>query len=131
MLQIELDDQVSDYLRELRTNGVPAARRDLIRQLMSASLDRVQDLNPVHTGRSRDAWRAALQAVDSGTTSGESDDQSVNLSDDQNTTSIEAMNAVPYVAFLEYGTSHMRPIAMVRRALQEIRHRVAQLFRFG
>lgn len=131
MLQIELDDQVSEYLRDLRTSGVPTARQNLMRQLMSSSVSRIQDLNPVRTGRSRNAWQAASQSLEGRTGSGASNDHSVNQTNDQTTTETSVTNAVPYVAYLEYGTSHMRPIAMVRRALQEIRQRVAQLFRLS
>lgn len=132
MLKLLVDRHIVVALQQLRTARIPAARRKLIQQLLQSSLQKIRDNTPVQTGRAQAAWEAAhRQLLSESTTSnaGSTTEGTATQTNDQQTTTAEATNAVPYIVFLEYGTRRQRPVAMVRRALHEIRPQISQLFR--
>jgi hypothetical protein len=130
MLQIEIDDNASPRLRELARKEIPAARRRMVTDLLRDALQRTADQNPVATGRSREAWLSALQQL--GTAEAAANQEgSASVVQSEETTQADGTSHVPYVQYLEYGTRHFKPIAMVRRALQTVRQLVTQYFRLN
>lgn len=139
-LRIEVDHEVQARLEELLQRKLPEARRRMVDDAMQLTLQSTMDRNPVDTGRSRAAWAAALQQLDgqdftvstgegpSSPTAGRQE-SGFSRDDTADTTSVAAQNAVPYITYLEYGTSRMAPFAMARGALLQISRRVSQLFR--
>ena len=117
MLNIQLDDQITPRLRELLNAELPAARARMTSELLLDTLQRTRDRNPVRTGRSRAGWDTAQAEV--------------TTIDSTTTTEKQGTNTVPYIACLEYGTSRMRPVAMLRRALAEVRQHIAKFFRLS
>ncbi|MCA9079316.1 MAG: hypothetical protein KDA58_02105, partial [Planctomycetaceae bacterium] len=102
-------------LEQLAHTDLPAARMRLTQDLLDKTLRQTADLNPVRTGRCRAAWLKAREHM--------------TFTESPDSTSAAATNAVPYVTHLEYGTSRMRPFAMLRRALAQVRQHVSRLFR--
>ena len=117
MLDIQLDDQITPRLRELLNAELPAARARMTSELLLDTLQRTRDRNPVRTGRSRAGWDTAQSEA--------------NTIESTNSTEKQGTNTVPYIACLEYGTSRTRPVAMLRRALAEVRQHIAKFFRLG
>ena len=129
-LEFELDSQLRDALEELRDDGVAAARRTLVTDLTREVLQATHDTNPVATGRSQSAWGAALsQLGDTGSDAAGNGEGQLELAEDDQVTVISATNSVPYITFLEYGTSKMPPFAMLRSSLAAVLGRISQLFR--
>lgn len=105
---------------------------------MRETLPIVIENTPVDTGRTRRAWRTALGQLDGAAGDGPGGSSAGNdthrneghlsRSDGEHQTEIAAGNSVPYVRYLEYGTSKMAPFAMVRRALRRISQRISSLF---
>ena len=127
-------------LRELARYRVPEARRRMVEHGMEAALENTIQLNPVDTGRSRAAWKAALDELRGGgsnvTAGGGPIGEGTSLGSlkhdhRETTTTISATNAVSYVPFLEYGTSRMTPFQMVRRSLAAVRGVIAGWFHLG
>jgi hypothetical protein len=133
MLRIEVSNPVSARLRELRQGILPQARRQMINSLAREALLRTSELTPIRTGRTRDSWLQAAQQLDPSSLSDSSFNSSregtATQQQELHSSSVVAGSSVPYVPFLEYGTRHLRPFAMVRRALQAIRPLLRQYFR--
>ena len=134
--QIQGDDLQS--LRELAQYRIPEARQRMVERGMEAALENTIQLNPVDTGRSRAAWKAALDELRGGGSNVTTGSGPIgagtalgSLEHDQReaTTTISATNAVSYVPFLEYGTSRMTPFQMVRRSLAAVRGVIGDWFR--
>ena len=133
MLRIEIHNPVSARLRELRQHKLPQARRELIVSLAREALQRTSDFTPVSTGRTRDSWLQAAQQLDpsgrDAASTNTASEGTATLQAEQHTSTVLAASSVPYVPFLEYGTRHLRPFAMVRRALQSLPPLLQKLFR--
>ncbi|QDT52159.1 hypothetical protein Pan44_01680 [Caulifigura coniformis] len=139
-IRVQVDGGDLHRLRELARYGVPDARRTMVERGMEAALESTIQLNPVDTGRSRAAWKAALDElrgeangaaaaggpIAEGLASG-----SLNHQHEAATTTISATNTVRYVPFLEYGTTRMTPFQMVRRSLASVRGVIAGWFQLG
>ncbi|MEZ5943799.1 MAG: hypothetical protein R3C18_20580 [Planctomycetaceae bacterium] len=133
MIKLKLDQDALSHIAEIRDQKLPRALQNLTRDLMREGLEKIRNETPVDTGRAQAGWASAQQLSDSetggsisnATAEGELTEQATGQS-----SSLTATNFVPYVPFLEYGTTRMRPFAMIRRALQELRQRVGQLFHF-
>lgn len=138
-LRIEVDNQVRQALQKLMNESLPEARRQMVEEAARETLQAIIEKNPVDTGRSRAAWANALGHLDgqppagweggnrSGTATGRNEGSS-SRDDTADATTISAHNEVPYIHYLEYGTSRMAPFAMVRNALLRISRRVNALF---
>ncbi len=113
-IQMTMDGDAIERLRDLAETGVSEARRRMVEQGMKATLESTIELNPVETGRSRAAWQAALGHLD--------------IQHDAESTTASATNSVSYVPFLEYGTSRQAPFQMVRRSLAAVREWIASRF---
>lgn len=84
--------------------------------------------NPVATGRSRAAWDAARMKLSTSGNSSSSSEGHLNRTTAADTTELQATNLVPYISYLEYGTSKTAPVAMVRRALMQMAQSAGSLF---
>ncbi len=138
-LRFEVDDTATPSLAR-SAERLPVARRELVERLMREGLTRIVERNPVETGRSRTAWVQSLERLGgqappgwtgplpSGVQRGRTEGRLVR-SDTEDRTLIEAMNAVPYIAFLEYGTVRMSAFAMVRKTLAELLQRLNRIAR--
>ena len=122
-LNLQIDAAYHDFLDRLRRQSIPRARQHLIEEVMRRALVQTIEHNPIRTGRSRQAWEACLEQIGGGA-AGEGTVQNSNTDE---TTTIEATNNVNYVPYLEYGTSHMAPFAMVRDALAAVQGDVAEI----
>lgn len=137
-LRIEIDDHVSRHLDDIARTRLPRARQRMVEEGMRETLPIVIENTPVDTGRTRRAWRTALGQLDGAAGDGPGGSSAGNdthrneghlsRSDGEHQTEIAAGNSVPYVRYLEYGTSKMAPFAMVRRALRRISQRISSLF---
>ena len=131
MIKLKLDQDALAHIAEIRDQKLPQAMQNLTRNLMREGLEKIRSETPVDTGRAQSGWASAQQLTDSetggsisnATAEGELTEQTTGQS-----SSLTATNFVPYVPFLEYGTTRLRPFAMIRRALLELRQRVGQLF---
>ena len=141
---MQIDLQVTNHatpkLRRLLRKQLPNRRRTAVEQTARDALTDTIRLNPVDTARSRAAWVAALEQlggtppagwqgeapVGEVTAGGEGHAES---RQDRDTSLVTATNSVPYIPFLEYGTSRMSPFAMVRRSLLRARLRLLQRLR--
>jgi len=139
-ISVQIDGEGLRRLRELAEYEVPDARRRMVERGMEATLESTIQLNPVETGRSRAAWKAALDQLrgggfDASAASGPVGEGmaagSLDHQHDSNTTTISATNSVSYVPFLEYGTSRMTPFQMVRRSLAAVRSVITSWFQLG
>jgi hypothetical protein len=139
-ITFQIDGDGLRSLRDLAAYKVPDARRRMVERGMEAALESTIQLNPVETGRSRAAWKAALDQLrgDNGGLSGASGPVaegtargSLRHEHQETTTTVSAMNAVSYVPFLEYGTSRMTPFQMVRRSLAAVRGVIAGWFQLS
>ncbi len=103
-------------------------RKQLVVQVAKSALQKTIEANPVETGRSRAAWGMALRQLseyqETDSTSSPADrldptapDGTLFVDHQRDKTRIEATNHVEYVAYLEYGTSRMAPLGMVRKGL--------------
>lgn len=113
--------------RELSATVAPNARRVLVADLQSMTLDQVIGTTPVRTGRAKRAWGSARGAGD-GSSSVASGEGAATARDGSGMSQRTATNSVPYVRYLEYGTRRMAPRAIVRRALERARRAAATLF---
>jgi len=139
-IRVQVDGGDLRRLRDLARYGVPDARRRMVERGMESTLESTIQLNPVDTGRSRAAWKAALDQL-RGESNGLSDAGgpiaegvargSLNHQHDLATTTVSATNSVTYVPFLEYGTSRMTPFQMARRSLTAVRGVIAGWFQLG
>lgn len=135
-VEINLDDEVSPQLRVLLRNKVPTARKQMETRIAGDVLSQTADSNPVQTGRSRAGWLAAAGSIGSNLDDGAilptgEGEGSATLSEDEQVTSIRATNEVPYIAYLEYGTSRMAPFAMLRQSLARVISRIQQYFQLS
>jgi hypothetical protein len=124
-----LQNEIQDYIR----HEVPEHRQIYIRNKANLALTLIIQRNPVDTARSRASWVESLEelggqapggwegphalfnAISEGRSAG-----SMQLDHDLETTGITVSSGVSYIGYLEYGTSHMQPFAMVRTALMSI-----------
>jgi hypothetical protein len=132
-IQIEIDDVATPALRELINQTIPNARQEMVNQIAADVLNQTAQENPVSSGRSRAGWTAAAQRLPGATTTVSSTDGEGTLvsNHERNTSSVTATNHVPYIAFLEYGTSKMAPFSMLRQALAGVIGRLNNMFRFN
>jgi hypothetical protein len=123
-----------DRLRALQRT-LPARRQALTRPLAQQVLQQTIQSNPVDTARSRAAWVAPLEqlggtppqnwqgphpnptAIKEGANAG-----TLTQSQTDHVTSLAISNAVPYIAYLEYGTRQAAPQSMLRRSLTALIH---------
>ena len=136
-MRVHVQVEGGDRLRDLVRYRVPDARRQMVERGMEATLESTIELNPVDTGRSRAAWKAALDQLRGSANTGVSAEGpigegtargSLTHEHDETTTDLAATNAVNYVPFLEYGTSRMTPYQMVRRSLAMVRGVIGRWF---
>lgn len=128
-LEIEADSLI-DEIQQFASTQLIELRRQLTRNLTQHILSKTITLNPIETGRSRAAWATAMQQLGltppngwdasssnpTALTSGFSQGSS-SQSETADAHSVSATNQVDYINFLEFGTSHQSPHAMVNRAL--------------
>src|SRR5688500_6052979 len=62
-ISVQIDGGDLRRLRDLAEYRVPDARRRMVERGMEATLESTIQLNPVETGRSRAAWKAALDQL--------------------------------------------------------------------
>ncbi len=136
-MQIEISDTASQKIRELKERIVPHSRQEMVNEIANDVLLNAAQGNPVKTGRSRAGWKAAAQQVSGGSSTGNSNQEGVSgegsatSSQDRTTSSVNASNNVPYVTYLEYGTSRMAPVAMLRQSLAGVLGRIGSFFRLS
>lgn len=136
-LHIEVEDNASSAIRDLIRQGIPTARQSMVNGIATDVLNQTAAGNPVRTGRSQNAWNTAASQLSGdgiGSSiggSGQSAEGSASTSHDETTTQVAATNHVPYVSFLEYGTSKMAPFAMLRRSLATVIGRIGGMFRLS
>lgn len=104
----------------------------MVRAISRRVLANAAQGTPVATGRSRAAWKDAesqLSGVQetSGSVDG-SGEGDANMTHTSATTLISATNQVPYIVYLEYGTSRRPPVAMLRNALIQTAGQAAEAF---
>lgn len=129
-IQFEIDDRTSGRVQQLLREGIPASRQQLVASIGEIVLQRTAEQNPVKTGRSRQAWQtAASQLTGTGGQESSSGDAAAQLTQEATRTTISATNHVPYIGYLEYGTSRMAPFAMLRSSLAGVLSQIATLFR--
>lgn len=106
--------------RHARQTAVQSRRRlsDDLRQHALAELTRS---TPVRTGRLRRSWSDAA--------GGGGDDALVDETDAVGVSERTATSTVPYVGYVEYGTSRQRPQRLAAAALRVARSVAAALFR--
>ncbi|SFH68502.1 hypothetical protein [Planctomicrobium piriforme] len=141
-IDIQIEGDAADRIRELSEGPLQSARRIMVQEAMVQCLQATIAGNPVDTARSRAAWVQPLEqlggsppsgwegphptAVEEGRRLG----QLIQQESDQAST-VSASNGVRYIGYLEYGTSRMAAVAMVRRSLLQVRSALAGLFRLG
>lgn len=132
-IQIEIDDAATSALKELLNQKIPNARQEMVNQIAADVLNQTAQENPVSSGRSRAGWTAAAQRLPGATTTDSTTggEGTMTTNHDRNTTSVAATNQVPYIAFLEYGTSKMAPFSMLRQALAGVLGRLNSMFRLN
>ncbi len=91
---------------------VRGLREEVVSSVVGRVLGRIVELQPVETGRTREAWMGMAFGVGG-------DDGDVRVNSDEHVTQVDLVNRVEYLPFVEYGTSKMEPVGMVRRALGE------------
>lgn len=111
-----------EKFRRLALETAPTARKRLASDLRRAALSETIATTPVRTGRARRGWQSA---IDDSAAEGEGSSES---SDEFGTSRRSATNHVPYVQYLEYGTSRMAPREIVQRALRRVAALAAGLF---
>ena len=65
-ISVQIDGEGLRRLKDLAEYEVPDARRRMVERGMEATLESTIQLNPVETGRSRAAWKAALDQLRGG-----------------------------------------------------------------
>lgn len=140
MFNVVVQRPGSGSLRRLIDRQLAAGRREMVRRAMRDTLVDVIRFNPVDTARSRSAWATPLErlggvppagwqgprpsAVEEGSRLGRLEERH-----DRDVTEIAVSNGVRYVPLLEFGTSRMKPFAMVRRSLVATRRRIRRFLR--
>lgn len=138
-IDVEVHGRTAAQLRELAEAPLKSARENLVRESMISALQTVVERNPVRTGRARAAWVQSLEELGGTAPAGWEGAQAtgvatgrslgmLSIDDGDETSQIEATNAVDYIAYLEYGTSKRAPFAMVRSALNQLKSRLASFF---
>ncbi|MEW4490978.1 HK97 gp10 family phage protein [Thalassoglobus sp. JC818] len=122
-IEIQQGRSLRESLRRLKDERTSVARREFVERLASAVIQETKSTNPVRTGRSRAGWVAPGPAGEDGGSEG-----SFTVSHTSQATEVSMTNSVPYVVFLEYGTSKTAPVAMVRKSLSRVAGRIASLF---
>ncbi len=125
-LQIKIEDNLTDAITRFMEDELPAARQELVNEIAADVLSQTAEANPVATGRSRNAWLSAAQQLSGG--GNKEGEGSLTSSHENQTTLITATNHVPYVAYLEYGTSKAAPVSMLRQALTSVIGRIGGMF---
>lgn len=86
-----------------------------LRQAMQAGLDAAATATPIDTGRAREAWWAARDALTGN--GGDLGDARVTVQVGPQQLELIAENRVPYIALLEHGAQGRPPQSMVEPAL--------------
>ena len=139
-IDVEFSDEATPAIRRFLGVTLPQRRREAVEKSLQEALVKVVELNPVETARSRAAWVNSLEQLEGSPPanwqgphpSGEGEGRAAGELVRQHSTdqsAATAANHIPYARLLEYGTSHMRPFAMVRRALQQVRERTLNRLR--
>ncbi|TWT42805.1 hypothetical protein KOR42_46090 [Thalassoglobus neptunius] len=129
-IEFQPSGSVGESLRKLKDDGISVARREFVERLVSSVIQETRSLNPVMTGRSRAGWVAPGAAGDAGGgTAGGGSEGTFDVEHSSQATMVSMTNSVPYVVYLEYGTSKTAPVAMVRKSISRISGRIASLFR--
>ena len=134
-IDIKIDAATEDSLRHLIDKGIPESRKRLVTEVAANVVEKTAADNPVRSGRSRAGWQAALEQIASGPVAMDTDrvaqggEGRSTTTHDQTTTLVTSTNTVPYIAFLEYGTSKMAPFAMLRQSLAAVMGTIAGKFR--
>jgi len=140
-VEFRVEGDAAAKIRELAGKRLEDARETLVKEAMVRTLQETIVRNPVETGRARAAWVRSLEELGgappagwegpSGSGVGEGRMQGrLTQHTAQGGTEIEASSTVPYVGYLEYGTSKKAPFAMVRSAVWRMAFRVRGLFRW-
>ncbi len=125
-LEFEIEDNLTDAIKRFMEHELPTARQELVNEIAADVLSQTADANPVATGRSQNAWLAAAQQLSGGRS--QEGEGRLTTSHEEATTLVTASNDVPYVHYLEYGTSKMAPVAMLRQALTGVIGRISGMF---
>lgn len=124
-IDIQLSGRLQHELQQLTAYRLPQARENWTRTFTSRLLTAIRDATPRETGRAQAGWEAAADQLQSGAgSSSEHVDAGIgegvaSVQQEAEITLIAAVNQVPYVHYLEYGTSKMAPQAIVRRTLSQ------------
>ncbi len=114
MFRIQVDSTgLQTELGRARASGVPAATTQLAQEVAQWTLGQTIELQPVDTGRSKAAWEAARAGLSASATGGSGN----GTSGGSDRAEVRYANNVPYVIYVEYGTSRMAPRAMARQPL--------------
>lgn len=98
-------------------HSLPPATRSSDSQKL---LQRIAQLTPVDTGRAQSSWLLAAQQLQPETAANTATpDLQITEGNIGSLSTITIVNQVPYMPFLELGTSQMSPFAMIRRAILE------------
>ncbi|QDT33633.1 HK97 gp10 family phage protein [Thalassoglobus polymorphus] len=138
-MRIEISDTVSQKLRDLNESTILQARQEMVQQIATDVLANTAQRNPVETGRSRSGWATAAEQVsgrstevaDSSGVGSSSGEGTATFTSDRTTSLVNATNNVPYITYLEYGTSRMAPFSMLRESLAGVLGRIGSMFRLS
>lgn len=139
-IDVEFDlRSLREAVTRFQEQSWPAAQREAVRRGMVAALDRTMDATPIDTGRARQGWGAAIAALggmsspsllgnqpalSAGSLAG--GDTVVTHEETLSQSAVSVENQVPYVSFLEYGTSRQAPHHMVDQGITVARDVVPQ-----
>lgn len=105
---------------DFQRNQLIPFRQRLVRKTARKLLQRIAQLTPVDTGRAQSSWLLAAQQLQPETAANTATpDLQITEGSIGSLSIITIVNQVPYMPFLELGTSRMSPFAMIRRALLE------------
>lgn len=105
---------------DFQRNQLIPFRQRLVRKTARKLLQRIAQLTPVDTGRAQSSWLLAAQQLQPETAANTATpDLQITEGSIGSLSIITIVNQVPYMPFLELGTSQMSPFAMIRRALLE------------
>ncbi len=128
-LEFTIDTGILQEIDTWTNDLLPQKRQELIKKSMQSTLADILQNTPVETGRTKNAWQQAANSASSETGTGNAKSEGTSTtSHGEDITEATATNAVPYISYLEYGTSKMPPFATIRNALLNVRLSVASYF---
>lgn len=141
-MRLQITSNIQPILDHIRTlqRTLPGRRQALAQQLAQSVLQQTILANPVDTARSRAAWVNLLEQLGGTPTQNwqgphpnptaireGANAATLTRTQTDNTSTLTISNAVPYIAWLEYGTRQTPPASMLRRSLANVLHTLQTL----